>query len=134
MFSKFQLLGLASLMAAPLAVNADCTFNFFSTSDCSGGSVGYCDWDNTPDYLPYACYWNTWVGSVQWSCDTEDSPSFVGCYGQTYFGDTEECADAWSIAVPATDNGCQVIGTYDGIIQVYDNNDPTCADCIGGDP
>jgi hypothetical protein len=128
MFSKLPLLGLVSLIAAPLAVNAGCTFNFFTSSDCSGGAVGYCNSDYT---VTDECYWNTWTGSIYWDCDDQTSPSFVGCVGDTEY---DNCANAWSISVPADANGCQVIGTYDGEIQVYLNNDRNCPDCIGGDP
>lgn len=127
LFSKLPLLGLVSLIAAPLAVNADCTFNFFSSGDCSGGSVGYCDDANT---ATGQCYWNTWVGSIWFSCDTQHSPAFNGCVGDPNGGNN--CNNAWNIAVPAAGSGCQYIGTYDGMIDVYNNNDPTCNDCIGG--
>lgn len=132
MLSKLQVLSFVYFIALPLAVDATtyCTFEFYSSSDCSGSNVGTCDpAANDNQETTADCYWNTYVGSISYSCDDTDSPAFAGCYGDPEGGTV--CDDAWSIAIPDTANGCQVIGTYDGVINVYDNNVGPCTDCIG---
>lgn len=126
---KLYLVGFASLLTA--AVNAQ-SYTFYSGSGCSGNNIGYCDGarTNPTEGMTDYCYWNSWVGSIYYdNGDPDISTVFYGCSS----GDTSnwQCDGSYYIALTGNESGCQDIGNSNGILDVYDNNDPGCYDCIG---